>query len=237
MDNIIQGAAILVLGFGLFAVLLLSGQHASERLTGKWFIAGSILIFFLIFWGYFSLFEAFWHGQTPGKRAMKLRVIKDSGRQITLFESLTRNLLRVVDYLPSLYLTGVITMLANKRNKRLGDLAAGTLVIHERSDDQPLLWTGAQRDYMPANWQPAPLADDLFPSDRVMKLHRADLQVAESFFARAMELAPDVRETMATRILRQLCERMGTPVPDGNPERALERLTVQMRALGRRLPA
>ena len=97
---------------------------------------------FLLVWGYFSLFEAFWRGQTPGKRAMKLRVIKDAGRQITLFESLARNLLRIVDYFPGLYLTGVITMLCNKRSKRLGDLAAGTLVVHERGDEQPLLYTG-----------------------------------------------------------------------------------------------
>src|SRR6202453_4051205 len=108
--------------------------------TGKWFEAAIIFINFCLIWGYFALFEAYWHGQTPGKRAMKLRVIKDSGRQITLFEALARNLLRVVDYLPSLYLVGVITMLCNKRNQRLGDLAAGTIVVHERLDGPSLLY-------------------------------------------------------------------------------------------------
>ena len=108
------------------------------RESGSW----RLLIFFnfCIVWGYFALFEAYWHGQTPGKRAMKVRVIKDSGRQITLFEALARNLMRVIDYLPSLYLVGVITMLCNKRNQRLGDLVAGTIVVHERLDEPSLLY-------------------------------------------------------------------------------------------------
>src|SRR5207244_5065892 len=74
-----------------------------------------------------------------GKRLLKSRVIKDSGRQITLFEALARNLLRVIDMLPSFYLIGVITMLCNREQKRLGDLVAGTIVVHERSDEQPLM--------------------------------------------------------------------------------------------------
>ena len=59
-----------------------------------------------MYWGYFTLFEAFWNGQTPGKKLFKIRVIQDSGRQITFFESLIRNLIRIVDLLPSFYLVG-----------------------------------------------------------------------------------------------------------------------------------
>jgi uncharacterized RDD family membrane protein YckC len=72
----------------------------------------------LIFWGYYTLFEAFWDGQTPGKLWNGIHVIKDSGRQITLFESMTRNLLRVIDALPSVYLIGIVTILISKQNKR-----------------------------------------------------------------------------------------------------------------------
>ena len=93
--------------------------------AGNWFLAGVTFFFFLLFWGYFSLFEAFWNGQTPGKRLLKIRVIKDSGRSITLFEALARNLLRIVDYFPGLYLTGVITMLCNRSQKRLGRPSGG----------------------------------------------------------------------------------------------------------------
>ena len=179
---------------------------------------------------------------------MKLRVIKDSGRQITLFEALARNLLRVVDYLPSLYLAGVITMLANKRSKRLGDLAAGTLVVHERPPAQPL-WTGpapvrAAGMFAPAMDVAVPLAPDarrpglpaepLFPADAVARLSSRDLVVIETFFARALELPLPTRAAMADRIVGELTGRMGVPAPEGNPERLLEALAAQMRAQRRR---
>ena len=91
-------------------------------------------------WGYSALFEAFWNGQTPGKRLFNIRVIKDSGRQITLFEALARNLLRVVDmFPPPVYFVGLVSMLCNRQQKRLGDFVAGTIVIHERASEQPRL--------------------------------------------------------------------------------------------------
>ncbi len=219
---------LLALGLVLFAVLSASRRPLAVATLGeKWFLAGMAFALFLILWGYFSLFEAFWHGQTPGKRVMKIRVIKDSGRQITLFEALARNLLRPVDYMPGLYLAGVITMLANKRSKRLGDLAAGTLVIHERVEAQPLMWTGSTPPSS-TGFAPAP-AQALFPADAVARLSSPDLQVLETFFARALDLPLETRAAMAGRILGEMTARMGTPAPAGNPERALEALATQLR--------
>ena len=82
--------------------------------------------------GYFAMFEAFWNGQTPGKRWTHLRVIKDSGRPINAYDAILRNLLRIVDNLPTLYAIGIVTMLISKENKRVGDYAAGTVVVHEK---------------------------------------------------------------------------------------------------------
>ena len=137
LDTVLLYFALMLvfLAVVLFGSAVGAGVESEVDTLGLWFVAVLIVLVFAMIWGYFALFEAFWRGQTPGKRVMKLRVIKDSGRQITLFEALARNLLRVVDYLPSLYLVGIITMLCNKRNKRLGDLVAGTIVVHERSDD------------------------------------------------------------------------------------------------------
>jgi uncharacterized RDD family membrane protein YckC len=247
LDHLIQGSALFVLVLVVVGVMAAAGEHAETKLTGKWFIAGVIFVLFLLFWGYYALFEAFWRGQTPGKRVMKLRVIKDTGRQITLFEALARNLIRYVDYLPGLYLAGVVTMLCNRRNKRLGDLAAGTIVVHERADEQPLLWAGAaQRNpglfaapspavAMNADpWQaPLPPAP-MFAQDEVARLTVADLIVIEAFFSRALDLPLETRAAMAYRILGEMAGKMGAANPEGNPERALEAIATQFRGLGRR---
>jgi uncharacterized RDD family membrane protein YckC len=91
---------------------------------------GFFLIFlFAIEWLYPVLFEVFWRGQTPGKKALGISVINDDLTPVTLGTSLVRNLLRTIDFLPLFYLAGLVTMLCNRRFQRLGDLAAGTLVI------------------------------------------------------------------------------------------------------------
>jgi uncharacterized RDD family membrane protein YckC len=91
---------------------------------------GFFLIFlFAVEWLYPVLFELLMGGQTPGKKVLGIAVVNDDLSPVTLGTSLVRNLLRTVDFLPLLYLGGVITMLSNRRFQRLGDLAAGTLVI------------------------------------------------------------------------------------------------------------
>ena len=98
----------------------------------------SFLSVFLFNWGYFTLFEAFWNGRTPGKRVAKIRVIQRSGRAIGLLESMARNLVRYVDQIPFFYAVGVIAMFVTKQHQRLGDLAAGTLVVRDREPETPL---------------------------------------------------------------------------------------------------
>ena len=248
LDHLIQLGAVIAVGLIIAVVAAALNAREMESLASKWLIATVIFCLFLLFWGYFALFEAFWQGQTPGKRAMKLRVIKDAGRQITLFESLARNLLRAADYLPSLYLAGVITMLCNKRNKRLGDLAAGTIVVHERGEAQPLLYTGhspaSTRLFTPNTVSPSASAlttfpqssgASPFPADALARLSGQDLVMIEAFFARALDLPLDTRATMAQRIAGDLAVKMGAPLPEGNPERALEAIAVGLRGAGRRL--
>ncbi len=121
-DSAIQATSLFLMFF--FIVVFFSSARrvgaggALADSGAKWIVAGIVVFYFLLYWGYFSLFEAFWNGQTPGKKLLKIRVIKDTGRQITLFEALTRNLLRVVDMLPpNFYLVGVISMICNKEQK------------------------------------------------------------------------------------------------------------------------
>ena len=216
--------------------------------AAKWVVAAFILVLFLMQWGYFVLFEAFWHGQTPGKRVMKLRVLKDSGRSITLFESMTRNLVRIVDSLPSLYVVGLIAMLSNRQNKRLGDFAAGTIVVHERTELQPYLTHThrtfpASHDALPAaaspGWMPAARLEwaaneDALPADAIARLKPEDLHTIELFLSRALDLAPGNREQLAERIASTLSGKMGIARPPAmRAEQLLEMVAYKMRATSR----
>ena len=242
-DSLIQGVTLffLFLGLGLIvsAAPRIAGAGAgTSSAAAKWIIAGAVLFYFLLYWGYYSLFEAFWNGQTPGKRLLKIRVIKDSGRQITFFEALARNLLRVIDMLPSFYLIGVITMLCNKEQKRLGDLVAGTIVVHERSDEQPLM-SHTSRTFT-ASLYPQPLeaarevVGSLVPADGVARLDAGDLNVIDTFFSRALDLDLDKRAEIAGKIADRMSAKMQVPLPvDVTPERVLESIAHAMRAQSR----
>ncbi len=140
VDLLIQGLALV----GLLVVLVLAfwalrsaSPETAEAVVegaGLWVFAGLILVYFLVQWGYFTLFETMWAGQTPGKRLLKIRVVREDGRPVGFAEAAIRNLLRVVlDSQPgNLYAVGFVTGMLNLRFKRLGDYAAGTVVIRER---------------------------------------------------------------------------------------------------------
>jgi uncharacterized RDD family membrane protein YckC len=121
-------AASMLMGVGLTATTSSVDNGAAGI---YWIIAVLVLVEFLIFWGYFALFELVWNGQTPGKRLGKLRVIRRDGQPIHAGESMVRNLVRIVDFLPGFYGIGLVTMFIDKDARRLGDLAAGTIVVRE----------------------------------------------------------------------------------------------------------
>lgn len=134
-------AQVVIIFIAYFCTLLLASLlffSLSLDLIG--YPVGFLLILiFTIFWWYFVLFEMLYNGQSIGKRFCKLRVIHDDGTPISWSASILRNLLRAVDLLPSFtYAVGFITGLTNKEFKRLGDLAAGTLVVYiETTIDYP----------------------------------------------------------------------------------------------------
>jgi uncharacterized RDD family membrane protein YckC len=86
---------------------------------------------FCILFGYFIVSEAVWSGQTLGKRTLHLRAVGDQGEPISVSQAIIRNLVRIVDFLPLFYGIGMIALFANGKGKRLGDLAAGTVVVRE----------------------------------------------------------------------------------------------------------
>jgi uncharacterized RDD family membrane protein YckC len=139
IDTLIWAAGLIVLGLVLWAFK--PALQAFSNLSYQWTVAVFTITIFLLNWGYFTLFEAFWHGRTPGKRVARIRVIQQSGRAIGIFESMARNFIRYVDQIPFFYAVGVIAVFATRQHQRLGDLAAGTLVVRDREQETPL-WAG-----------------------------------------------------------------------------------------------
>lgn len=97
----------------------------------------SLIAYFLLEWFYPVIFEVWRGGQTIGKKALRLKVIHDDGTPITFASSLIRNLLRVVDMLPMFYVTGIVASVCNREFKRVGDLAAGTMVVYSHPRAEP----------------------------------------------------------------------------------------------------
>jgi uncharacterized RDD family membrane protein YckC len=108
---------------------LAAGGTPGESSALLTLLAGFLLLQFVIEWGYFLFFELAMGGRSLGKRALGLRVLRDGGRPLGLRESLVRNALRVVDMLPANYLVGLVAMVVSPEGKRLGDIAAGTVVV------------------------------------------------------------------------------------------------------------
>ena len=126
------GGYVLLLLLAGWATLRYGGVTGRD-LAGEWVTALVIAGQFLIFWGYYVLFEGLRDGQTPGKRYFRLRVVQDGGYAVTLGASAARNLVRLVDMQPGiLYGVGLLSVAVSRSGKRLGDYVAGTMVVQER---------------------------------------------------------------------------------------------------------
>jgi uncharacterized RDD family membrane protein YckC len=180
------------------------GTAWADQLSG-WIVAIFGLIAAIFYWGYYIFFEMLWNGQSPGKRWVGLRVIRTDGTPITLSESLIRNLVRIIDFLPAAYGVGVVTMFIDKQSRRLGDLAAGTLVVQDRAPIS-IQDLSVKRDVHLRPW--ANISLDGFP---IEQLTNDDLSLIESFLQRRDQLTH--RESLAIQILNTLHQRLGLPLP------------------------
>jgi uncharacterized RDD family membrane protein YckC len=178
--------------------------------VSKWTIAVLIIVLFLIFSGYFILFEWLWNGQTPGKRLLKLRVIREDGRPITLWEALARNLLRIFDAVPGfvlpVYSVGLITIFMNKRDQRIGDMFAGTVVIRERSDEAPTFQETFSNPVSDAAFRRVQ-KPTVFQAD-VNSVTEAEIGVVENFLRRRWDLTERQRLWMAWRVALPLMYKL-----------------------------
>ncbi|MEO6588461.1 MAG: RDD family protein [Pyrinomonadaceae bacterium] len=178
----------------------LFNQMAAEM--PKWTIAILIIIVFLLFSGYFIFFEWLMNGQTPGKRLMKLRVIREDGRPITLWEVIARNLLRIFDAVPGfvipIYSVGLISIFMNTRDQRIGDLFAGTVVIRERTDEAPTFAETFSQRISDAALRRVQKKTEFQANVRL--LDENEIEVVESFLRRRWDLTDRQRLWMAWRV-------------------------------------
>jgi uncharacterized RDD family membrane protein YckC len=221
IDTLIQMGIGMVVGIlGTFLIISIA---AVSQTASLWVAAILFLFFFFLYFGYFTLFEILWNGQTPGKRKAGIRVIKDSGRPLTTAESIGRNLMRIVDWLPALYGLGITSAVLTKENKRLGDLVVGSLVVREASlSELKSAWQTSQAPSGP-----------VFSYLAGGHLSPEEYALIESFLNRRLDLEPTVRYRMADEIFLRLKHKLTVPAENTlSADRILEALAYEHRATG-----
>jgi uncharacterized RDD family membrane protein YckC len=197
----------------LFVVILIVSKWFAPlfsssllNLSRNWVMAIGILAYGFLDLGYFLFFEALWSGQTPGKRSQKLRVIRMDGQPIGWLESAIRNILRAVDILSGIYPLGLIVIFLSPRSQRIGDYAAGTVVIIERRRRVPM----DRKRLRPSARTGLP---DVGPY--ISALEPDDYQLIRTFLDRRLEMDPTHRVQLAGDLTRRLMERWQLPLSKG----------------------
>lgn len=209
VDHLLLVLLYIVLFFGLVLVLSLNPLDwiTPTGTTGAWGLAVLIVLFFLIHWGYFILFEFFTNGQTPGKKYLRIRVTQQEGRPVTFVGVLVRNLIRPVDAL-GFYAVGGICMFFSRRIQRLGDMAAGTIVASEQTFDYSAR-TDKKKDRI--CWEEPEISPEAL---RASELQPREYRLLSNYWARRHQLTPEARERVLRRLLTPILDRLGREPED-----------------------
>lgn len=213
IDLAIRGMLMLFLGM----LTGIAGIAAGSELR-SFSVGVLMLVYFVVEWGYYVFWETIWSGRSPGKRAMRLRVITDSGRPLHFLDSVLRNLVRGADWLPMGYALGLIVMGRDRRFRRLGDFAAGTMVVVEERQ--------ALAD--PLYIQPPPTPRELGSLPQRVPLSGDEIEALELFLRRVPRLHPARSEELAEIVAPVFAKRLGVRFR-GDARRFLEVLYYRTR--------
>ena len=199
IDHAIQTFALIIIFLGFLLLANTSNLESAFSTAPKWVYAVMIIVLFLILTGYFAFFEWLWSGQTPGKRWLKLRVIREDGRPITFWEASVRNLIRSFDMMPApFYSIGLISVFSTTRDQRIGDMVAGTVVVREREAEAPafakVFASPVSDPALRRSFKPVNFTGDL------NSLTESEIQVVETFLRRRWDLGDVPRQWMAWRV-------------------------------------
>jgi uncharacterized RDD family membrane protein YckC len=209
LDTLIQGAIIVALA------IVLGVANALDDGPG---VAAFSIVGFLVLFVYDPLLEQTRNGATPGKSASGLRVVMREGAPVTLSASVVRNVVRIVDFLPGFYGIGFVTMLATRHSERLGDLAAGTIVVRERLGDT--------RDVALQQLSAITVRPDDVAHWDVSAVTPQELAVVRQFLARRLSLTPEVRYRTGVDLAMRLATKVTGLPPTSHPEYVLEGIVV-----------
>jgi uncharacterized RDD family membrane protein YckC len=205
-DHALQTLCIALLYF-LFTLVGNSLDFGGLKDAPKWALALLIISIFIIWSSYFVVFEWRWNGQTPGKRWLKLRVIREDGRPITFWEAAVRNLLRFFDIMPfPFYSIGLISVFISARDQRIGDFVAGSVVVRERETEAPTFSqvfnspvsdTALRRSFKAVQF-----------TAEISSITEREIEVVEAFLRRRFDLPDQARMWMAWRVAMPLVYKL-----------------------------
>lgn len=219
--QILDTLAQILFGLALLVVLLLftlipAVEHGLQSL-GELIGAVVVALFSLMLTGgYYVLFEVLWNGQTPGKRIVGIRAIRENGQPIDFFTSVTRTLLRTVDFLPVGYLVGIISILATRQYKRVGDFVAGTLVVKEYGLGPRTV--ARLPGLAEAGSQDAPAESELsgpVATANVGLLSREEAEAAHRYLERRAQLPVGTERSLARQLALPLMRKLDVPETEG----------------------
>ncbi|MGD2088099.1 MAG: RDD family protein [Candidatus Aminicenantes bacterium] len=218
LDMVIQ-IVIIILGVLLLVFIgILEGGSFSGRLTGQFQLLALAFFYLLVFffqWGYFTLFEMFKNGQTPGKKAMRISVIRSNGEPLEASIIVLRNLLRAVDGFPAFYALGGFISILDKKSRRLGDMIADTVVVHEirfNLKEPPFKTTISSR----STEEPA--------MKLMTKLNEEELYVIRRFLSDRHLLSEDKQKSVGTKLAANVKKRLNITGDFSNEIAFLERI-------------
>ena len=162
----------------------------------------------VLFFGYHLVFETMGRRQSPGKRLLRLRVVKTDGAPVNATGSLARNLIRLVDFMPMFYLIGIVTVFSTTQNQRLGDLAAGTIVVMEPKADEFLAPLPSFAD-LPEGWDVSAVTDE-------------DVAIMRQFMLRRENLKPEARSKIGFQISKDIEAKVSRPPQMMNSEQTIQ---------------
>lgn len=192
----------------MFAIIVAAAQLVSplSRMVGGFADAILYLIIFLVQWWYTALLEWWWGGKTVGKHLVGLRALSENGVRMSFVQSVVRNLVRIADLLPGLYFVGGVSALLDPHRRRLGDLAAGTIVVRERKAPLPSV-------VVPPSERYNSFVADPGISLAVRRITAPEREAMVRLSLRREQLPLSVRRELFRRLATHLEERLGVPRP------------------------